>query len=70
MVAVFDTAFHHTISKERYIYPVPYKYYEKYKMRKYGFHGTSHRYVSARVAELIGKKKEELKTIILSCSLP
>ena len=64
MVAVFDTAFHHTISKERYIYPVPYKYYEKYKMRKYGLHGTSHRYVSARVAELIGKKKEELKTVV------
>ena len=64
MVAVFDTAFHHTISKERYIYPVPYKYYEKYKLRKYGFHGTSHRYVSARVAELIGKKKEELKTVV------
>ena len=64
MVAVFDTAFHHTISKERYIYPVPYKYYEKYKMRKYGFHGTSHRYVSARVAELVGKKKEELKTVV------
>ena len=64
MVAVFDTAFHHTISKERYIYPVQYKYYEKYKMRKYGFHGTSHRYVSARVAELIGKKKEELKTVV------
>ena len=64
MVAVFDTAFHHTISKERYIYPVPYKYYEKYKMRKYGFHGTSHRYVSARVAELIGRKKEELKTVV------
>ena len=64
MVAVFDTAFHHTISKERYIYPVSYKYYEKYKMRKYGFHGTSHRYVSARVAELIGNKKEELKTVV------
>ena len=64
MVAVFDTDFHHTISKERYIYPVPYKYYEKYKMRKYGFHGTSHRYVSARVAELVGKKKEELKTVV------
>ncbi len=64
MVAVFDTAFHHTISKERYIYPIPYKYYEKYKIRKYGFHGTSHRYVSARVAELIGKKKEELKTVV------
>ena len=64
MVAVFDTAFHQTIPEERYIYPIPYKYYEKYKMRKYGFHGTSHRYVSARVAELIGKKKEKLKTVV------
>ena len=64
MVAVFDTAFHQTIPEERYIYPIPYKYYEKYKMRKYGFHGTSHRYVSARVAELIGRKKEELKTVV------
>ena len=64
MVAVFDTAFHQTIPEERYIYPIPYKYYEKYKMRKYGFHGTSHRYVSARVAELVGKKKEELKTVV------
>jgi len=64
MVAVFDTAFHQTIPEERYIYPIPYKYYEKYGVRKYGFHGTSHRYVSARVAELVGKKKEELKTIV------
>ena len=64
MVAVFDTAFHQTIPEERYIYPVPYKYYEKYKMRKYGFHGTSHRYVSNRVAELIGKPIEELKTVV------
>ena len=63
-VAVFDTAFHHTIPEERYIYPIPYKYYEKYKMRKYGFHGTSHRYVSQRVAELIGKPVEELKTVV------
>ena len=64
MVAVFDTSFHHTISKERYIYPIPYKYYEKYKMRKYGFHGTSHRYVSTRVAELVGKPVTELKTVV------
>ena len=64
MVAVFDTAFHQTIPQERYIYPVPYKYYEKYKMRKYGFHGTSHRYVSARVAELMNKPIEELKTVV------
>ena len=63
-VAVFDTAFHQTIKEERYIYPIPYKYYEKYGVRRYGFHGTSHRYVSARVAELVGKKKEELKTIV------
>lgn len=63
-VAVFDTAFHQTISEERYIYPIPYKYYEKYGVRKYGFHGTSHRYVSARVAELVGKPVENLKTIV------
>ena len=63
-VAVFDTAFHQTISEERYIYPIPYKYYEKYGVRKYGFHGTSHRYVSARVAELVGKPVEELKTVV------
>lgn len=64
MVAVFDTAFHQTIAKERYIYPVPYKYYEKYKMRKYGFHGTSHRYVSQRLAELMNRPLESLKTVV------
>ena len=64
MVAVFDTAFHQTIPEERYIYPIPYKYYEKYGIRKYGFHGTSHRYVSKRVAQLIGKPVEELKTVV------
>ena len=64
MVAVFDTAFHQTIPEERYIYPIPYKYYEKYKMRKYGFHGTSHRYVSQRVADLMSKPLEELKTVV------
>lgn len=63
-VAVFDTAFHQTISKERYLYPIPYKYYEKYGIRKYGFHGTSHRYVSKRVAQLVGKPVEGLKTIV------
>jgi len=63
-VVVFDTAFHQTIPEERYLYPIPYKYYEKYGIRKYGAHGTSHRYVSNRVAELIGKKKEELKTVV------
>lgn len=61
MVAVFDTAFHQTISKEKYIYPIPYEYYEKYGIRKYGFHGTSHQYVANRVAELIGKDVKELK---------
>ena len=63
-VAVFDTAFHQTIPEERYIYPIPYRYYEKYGVRKYGFHGTSHRYVSARVAELVGKPVTELKTVV------
>ncbi len=63
-VAVFDTAFHQTIPEERYIYPIPYEYYEKYGIRKYGFHGTSHRYVSARVAQLVGKPVENLKTIV------
>ena len=66
-VVVFDTAFHHTISKERYIYPVPYKYYEKYKIRKYGAHGTSHRFISKRVAELMNKPIEDLK--IITCHL-
>lgn len=64
MVAVFDTAFHQTIPQERYLYPVPYEYYRKYKMRKYGFHGTSHRYVSKRLAELMGKKVEDLKIVV------
>ena len=64
MVAVFDTAFHQTIPEERYIYPVPYKYYKKYKMRKYGFHGTSHRYVSQRLAELMNVPIENLKTVV------
>ena len=63
-VAVFDTVFHQTIPEERYMYPIPYKYYEKYGIRKYGFHGTSHKYVSQRVAELLGKPIEDLKTIV------
>lgn len=67
MVAVFDTAFHQTISKEKYIYPIPYKYYEKYHVRKYGFHGTSHQYVANRVAEILGKDIKELK--IVNCHL-
>lgn len=67
MVGVFDTAFHQTIPEERYIYPIPYKYYEKYKVRKYGFHGTSHFYVSQRIAEILGKDVKDLK--IVNCHL-
>ena len=67
MVAVFDTAFHQTIAKEKYVYPIPYKYYKKYGVRKYGFHGTSHQYVSNRVAEIMGKDIKELK--IVNCHL-
>ncbi len=67
MVAVFDTAFHQTLPEERYLYPIPYEYYEKYGVRKYGFHGTSHKYVSSRVAEVIGKPIEDLK--IISCHI-
>ena len=63
-VAVFDTAFHQTIPKERYIYPIGYKYYEDYKIRKYGFHGTSHSFVSKRVAEITNRPLEELKTVV------
>lgn len=64
MVAVFDTAFHQTIPEERYIYPIPYKYYEKYKIRKYGAHGTSHFYVSRRMAKLINKPIENSKIVV------
>ncbi len=64
-VAVFDTAFHQTIPKEAFMYAIPYEYYEKYKIRKYGFHGTSHKYVSQRAADLMGKPIEKLKLITL-----
>ena len=64
MVAVFDNGFHKTIPEERFLFPIPYHYYRDYKIRKYGFHGTSHYYVSQRVAEVIGKPVEELKTIV------
>ena len=67
MVAVFDTAFHQTMSKEKYVYPIPYEYYEKYGVRKYGFHGTSHQYVANRVAEMMGKDIKDLK--IVNCHL-
>lgn len=62
-VGVFDTAFHQTMPEKAFMYAVPYKYYEKFGVRKYGFHGTSHRYVSEKMADLMGRKKEELKLI-------
>lgn len=64
MVGVFDTAFHQTMPKEAYLYGIPYEYYEKYKVRKYGFHGTSHSYVSKKAAEILGKPYDSLKTIV------
>ena len=67
MVGVFDTTFHQTIPEERYLYSIPYEYYEKYGIRKYGFHGTSHMYVSRRLAEIENKPIEDLK--IISCHL-
>lgn len=66
-VAVFDTAFHQTMPDYAYIYALPYKYYIKHRMRKYGFHGTSHKYVSRRAAEMVGKDLKELK--IVTCHL-
>lgn len=64
MVGVFDTAFHQTMPEEAYMYGLPYEYYQKYKIRRYGFHGTSHSYVSRKAAELLGKNYEDLKTIV------
>ncbi len=63
-VVVFDTAFHQTMPEKAYLYGIPRKYYEKYKIRRYGFHGTSHSYVSKRVAEIMDKPVEDLKTIV------
>lgn len=62
-VAVFDTAFHQTMPKEAYLYAIPYEYYEKYGVRRYGFHGTSHRYVSQRAAAVLGRRLEDLKMV-------
>lgn len=67
MVAVFDTTFHQTMPKEKYVYPIPYEYYKKYGVRKYGAHGTSHMYVSQRLAEIENKNIEDLK--IVTCHL-
>jgi acetate kinase len=67
MVAVFDTAFHQTVPKHAYLYALPYEIYETYRIRKYGFHGTSHRYVAERAAQLMGRNIEELN--IVTCHL-
>lgn len=64
MAAVFDTAFHQTMPEEAYLYGIPYHYYENYKIRRYGFHGTSHSYVSREAAKLLGRPYEELKLIV------
>ena len=67
MVAVFDTAFHQTMPQSSYLYAIPYDYYTKHKIRRYGFHGTSHLYVSQRAAEMLGKKLEEVN--LITCHL-
>ena len=67
MVAVFDTAFHQSIPALNYIYALPYEYYEKYKVRRYGFHGTSHQYITERAAEMLGKKLDEVN--LITCHL-
>ncbi|RYG74922.1 acetate kinase [Lentibacillus lipolyticus] len=67
MVAVFDTAFHQTMPEKSYLYSLPYEYYDKYGIRKYGFHGTSHKYVSQRAAEMMGVPLEHLR--LISCHL-
>lgn len=64
MVAVFDTAFHQTMPEKAYMYGLPYEYYDKYKVRRYGFHGTSHSFVSKRAAELAEKPYDQVKTIV------
>ena len=64
MVAVFDTAFHQTMPEKAYMYGLPYEYYDKYKVRRYGFHGTSHSFVSKRAAELVGKPYDQVKTVV------
>jgi len=66
-VGVFDTAYHQSMSEQAYLYGIPYSLYEKYKVRRYGFHGSSHRFVAVRAAEILGRKPEDLK--IISCHL-
>lgn len=67
MVAVFDTAFHQSMPQSHYMYAIPYEYYQKYKIRRYGFHGTSHKYVSQQAAEMLGRPLEDLK--LITCHL-
>jgi len=67
MVGVFDTAFHQTMPKEAFVYAIPYEYYEKYAVRRYGFHGTSHRFVSERAASMLGKDVKDTK--VITCHL-
>ncbi len=64
MVAVFDTAFHQTMPKKAYLYGLPYAYYEKYKIRRYGFHGTSHDFVSKRAAQILGRSRDDMRIIV------
>ncbi|ACB85869.1 acetate/propionate family kinase [Natranaerobius thermophilus] len=66
-VGVFDTAFHQTMPKKAYLYGIPYEYYEKHSVRRYGFHGTSHKYVASRAADMLGKPLEDLK--LITCHL-
>ena len=67
MVGVFDTAFHQTMNPEVFIYAIPYEYYDKYRVRRYGFHGTSHKYVAERAAEILGKDSNNFK--VITCHL-
>ena len=67
MVAVFDTAFHQTMPPESYIYAIPYEFYEKFGIRRYGFHGTSHRYVAERASDILNVNLDDLK--IITCHL-
>src|SRR5690606_14479882 len=66
-VAVFDTAFHQTMPESSFLYSLPYDYYKKFGIRKYGFHGTSHKYVTQRAAEILGRPIEQLR--LISCHL-
>lgn len=66
-VAVFDTAFHQTMKKDKYLYSIPYEYYEEYGIRKYGFHGTSHQYVGERAAAMLGRDQKDVK--VISCHI-